>query len=98
MKKICTVIFILTILVVGIRLWAPQTFDIVNSAENAIDRMEVEFNKDEMYLNIYLNHPVTCKEIIQVVGIQSFAVKNIDYVPSCSIINDKLVRITYNQE
>lgn len=83
--------------IIGYKISSSSKFPIEN-VDTAIVSMEVEFNDREMYLNIYLNRPLTCEQVIQTVGIQSFMVKNTDYVPSCEIVNTNLIKITYTQK
>jgi hypothetical protein len=91
------VLFFSLAVVVGVAYFRSPIWKIEHN-NDLIDRMEVEFNSHEMYLNIYVNRPVSCDMLVQSVGIESFIVKGTTYVPSCSIIDTTLVRITYTQE
>ena len=99
LKKVAVitgVLFFSLVVIAGVAYFRSPIWKIEHNTD-LIDRMEVEFNSHEMYLNIYVNRPVSCDMLVQSIGIESFIVKGTTYVPSCSIIDTSLVRITYTQ-
>lgn len=69
----------------------------LNVKNEAISSIDVEFSDRKIYLNVYLNQPMTCKEVITLLGIESFSLKDKIYAPSCSRIDKNLVKITYGE-
>jgi hypothetical protein len=63
----------------------------------AISNVDVEFSNRKIFLNVHLNQPMTCKEVITLLGIESFSIKEKVYAPSCSRIDKNLVKITYGE-
>ena len=67
------------------------------SQTTGIKRVDVEFSSRKIYLSVYLERPLSCKNVIDVLGIGQLSIKAHTYVPTCTVINDELIKITYNE-
>lgn len=92
------VVVLLAVLFVPLFYWAtleePVSLNINNSSIRSVD---IEFRNNKMNLNVHLNQPASCKQIIKVLGIQSITVRNRLYSPSCSLVDGLLMRIVYSE-
>ena len=60
-----------------------------------IKNVEIEFFKNKIYLDVHLNSPLTCPDVVERLGITSFVVKDREYIPDCKVLSESLIRITY---
>jgi hypothetical protein len=72
----------------------PQS---LSSNVAGIERVDVEFSNRKIFLSVHLDKPLTCNQVIKALGINQFVIKSRKYVPNCSIVNNELVKITYNE-
>jgi len=63
-----------------------------------IDSASLKFGKNKIFLDIRVNKPISCDDATKAFGIESFTVKERSYSPSCELINESLIRITYTEE
>jgi hypothetical protein len=63
--------------------------------KDGIEKVELDLFKKSIVLNVFLFKPVSCEQIIEILEIKSFPVKEKIYTPTCHIINDRLVKIIY---
>lgn len=66
-----------------------------SEASGEIKNVEFEFYRNKIYLNVHLNSPLTCKEVIERLGITNFVIKDREYIPSCAVVSKSLIQITY---
>lgn len=64
---------------------------------SGIKDLNVEYLDGKIYLNVELNTPKTCAELVHSLRIQPLVIKTRTYNPACSKISDTLMRITYTQ-
>jgi hypothetical protein len=62
-----------------------------------IEKVDVEFGKRTILLNVYLSKPLNCTQVITALGIESLPVKDRIYVPTCSEVNNRYIRIIYTE-
>lgn len=67
------------------------------SREHGIEKVEVEFAKKQIFLNVHLSKPLTCNQVIKLLGIESLPVKEKIYVPTCVKAESNFIRITYSE-
>jgi hypothetical protein len=67
------------------------------SQTTGIKRVDVEFSSRKIYLSVYLEKPLSCKRVIDVLGVGPLSIKTHTYVPTCNVINDELIKITYEE-
>lgn len=63
-----------------------------------IDRVNVEFADRKVYLNVYLKKQTTCKKIVTDLGINTIIVGTKSYAPICAVVDRNLIKITYSSE
>jgi hypothetical protein len=66
-------------------------------SRSGIKDLDVEYVGGKIYLNVELNSPKTCPELIESLGIQPIIIKSKTYQPSCSKVSDTVMRVTYTQ-
>jgi len=64
---------------------------------SGIKDLDVEYVDGKIYLNIELNTPKTCNELVDSLKIQTIVIKRRTYQPTCMKISDTLMRVTYTQ-
>jgi hypothetical protein len=64
---------------------------------SGIRDLDVEYSEGKIYLNVELITPRTCAELIDSLRIQPLVIKTRTYQPTCSVISNTLIRITYTQ-
>lgn len=62
-----------------------------------IEKVDIEFGKRTILLNVYLSKPLTCTQVITALGIESLPIKDRVYVPACREITRSLIKITYTE-
>jgi hypothetical protein len=65
--------------------------------KSGIKDLDVEYVDGKIYLNVELNTPKTCIELVDSLKIQPIVIKSRTYQPSCTKISDTLMRVTYTQ-
>jgi len=68
-----------------------------SNADDGIEKVDVEFGRNTIHLNVYLTQPLTCKQVINKLGIETLPVKNRVYTPTCSTISGTLIKIVYTE-
>jgi hypothetical protein len=58
--------------------------------------IKVSYSQKMIFMDIYLNRPISCEKLMSQMDIKPFDVKNITYFPTCKTFDDGL-RITYTQ-
>jgi hypothetical protein len=96
MKKLFaskTLRILLSLLVVVI---AVQSF-IESPIQNSDFRdIKVSYSSKVIYLDVYLNRPVSCEKLMSQMDIKPLDVRNVTYFPTCKVFDDGL-RITYTE-
>jgi hypothetical protein len=62
-----------------------------------IEKVDIEFGKNTILLNVHLSKPLNCVQVISTLGIESLPIKDRVYVPACREINRSLIKITYTE-
>lgn len=70
---------------------------VLETENENIENVNVEFADKKVYLNVHLKKQTTCKKIIADLGINNIAIGSRSYAPSCTVANKKLIRITYSE-
>jgi hypothetical protein len=70
----------------------------LDADDAAIDKIKLESNGTTMYLNVFLNHPLSCKQVITILGIEKVPVKTKVYLPVCTVIRDNYIKIKFEEE
>lgn len=65
-----------------------------NSGES-IESIDIDYVGKQIYLDVTLRKPITCKRAIEILEIGDFVVHGRTYLPTCSVINNSLIRIVY---
>lgn len=63
-----------------------------------INKVDVEFQNRRIFLNVHLQAPMSCKKVIAELGVNPLVVEERTYVPTCSIMSEELIKITYEEE
>lgn len=63
-----------------------------------IHSIETKYLKHSVYMNVYLNFPISCKNVIDTLGIKPFKNREREYTPTCQVVNDSLIQITYSAQ
>ena len=66
-----------------------------SEAQKIINVKTVYFD-EKIYMDIYTNQPLSCPTAFRVLHLKNLTVRNIIYVPKCSIVNGGL-RVVYYQ-
>lgn len=66
-------------------------------SDEGIEKVDVEFGKGTILLNVYLSRPLTCNQVIKKLGIETLPLKNKIYSPVCSSINESNIKIVYSE-
>lgn len=67
------------------------------SLSSGIEKIDIEFSKRKIYLNVHISKPLTCKEVIDTLGIQTLPIKEKVFVPTCSAVSKELIRVVYTE-
>lgn len=60
-----------------------------------IKNLKINSKNNNIYLNVYISKPLTCKEVIDILEIKNLPFKGKIYSPHCEISTKELVIITY---
>ena len=91
---------IIALSLVGVNLLAsvnPTGAEHIHIVADGISHADLEFEGNSIFLNVYLLRPLTCKEVINQLGVSPISIKNKSYSPSCSTMSDRLIRISYSE-
>ena len=88
---------ITSILAAGALCWI-YTEDEIIAPKTAIDKVNVEFRGRSILLNVFLNHPQTCKQVIAELGVETLPVKKKVFTPSCTVVKDDYIKIVFEEE
>ena len=91
---------IIALSLVGVNLLAnvnPTGLEHIHIVSDGISHAELEFEGNSIFLNVHLLRPLTCKEVINQLGVSPVWIKNRSYNPSCSTMSDRLIRISYKE-
>lgn len=61
-----------------------------------IRTVNARYSDNLIYVDVYLRYPLTCKDVVDILGVQAFNLDRRLYVPSCRIINSELIQIVYS--
>ena len=91
---------VLLISIIGLFAWLDSPLDniLYEDIEKDIKKISVEFDKDKIYLNIYVSKPMSCNEVTTKLQIETLPIREKNYSPSCSIVNKRLIRIVYSEK
>lgn len=83
----------------GLVTWldSPSETLLYEDIDQGIDKVDVEFGKNKILLNVHISKPLSCKEVIDKLGIETLPVKNKVYIPTCSTVSGTLIRIVYTE-
>jgi hypothetical protein len=70
----------------------------VEVKKTAIEKVRIEFRGKSIYLNVFLNQPQTCNQVITELGVEQLPVKSKIYVPACTIIKDDYIKIVFEEK
>jgi hypothetical protein len=62
---------------------------------DGVEKVELDTTDEAVGLNVYINKPFSCKEIVESLRIISLPIGEKLYSPYCHNINDGLIKITY---
>lgn len=60
-----------------------------------IHNVDVEFGDRKVYLNVRLNSPATCKQVVKDLGINNIIIGEKTFMPTCRAVSKKLISIVY---
>lgn len=66
--------------------------------QEGIDRVDVEFSEHNINLQVYLNTPQTCADVIRLLGIGAFVVQHKQFIPSCQEVGADLIKVVYTEQ
>jgi hypothetical protein len=67
------------------------------SRDSGIEKVDVEFGRKQIYLNVHLTKPLSCLQVIDLLGIESLPIKDKVFVPTCSKPTGNLMKIVFNE-
>lgn len=70
----------------------------IDIQQTAIDKVKADFKGKTMYLNVFLNKPRTCKQVVDELGLDHIAINKKVYSPTCIIIKDDFIKIIFEEE
>lgn len=82
----------------GAYVWLYDESTPIDFQKSAIDRVKVEFRGKSIHLNVFLNTPQTCKQVITELGVEKLPVKKKIYTPFCTEVKDDFIRIVFEEE
>ena len=87
------------VITVGLVSWldSPSETLLYEDIDKGIEKVDVEFGKNAIYLNVHISKPLSCREIINKLGIETLPIKNKVYTPTCSTVSGTLIRIIYTE-
>lgn len=62
-----------------------------------INKVDIEFVDNKIYLNVEINEPMSCKETILQLGITPLDIKGRTFWPSCASLGPDLIKIVYTE-
>jgi hypothetical protein len=66
--------------------------------DSGIEKIDVKFDDGEIYLDIYTDKSLTCKNIIKLLNVDILIIKDKVYSPKCVRMEEDLIRITYIED
>lgn len=70
----------------------------IDTRQSSIDKVKADFKGKTMYLNVFLNQPRSCGEIISELGLDHIAINKKIYSPTCIVVKDDFIRIIFEEE
>ena len=67
-------------------------------AKAGIEHLAIEYLDDSVLLNVKLNKPLTCDEILEIMDINDLPLRDKVYVPVCTTITLSSAVITYKEK
>jgi hypothetical protein len=88
---------ITSILAAGALCWiyGGEEIDI---PKTAIDQVKIEFHGRSIHLNVFLNQPQTCKQVITELGVETLPIKQKIFSPTCTIVHDDYIKIVFEEQ
>ncbi len=90
-----SLILFVSIAAMFVIIWAASRDDELNI--DGIKKIRAEYADKKIYLDVYTEYRLTCKSVIDTLGIEPITLKNKTFIPTCSVINDELVEIIYTE-
>ena len=70
----------------------------IDVEQTSIDQVKTEFSGKTLFLNVFLNQPRTCKEVIDELGLERIPVDTTLYLPTCVIVKDNYIKIRFEEK
>ena len=65
--------------------------------KSGIKNLDIEFKNKNVVLNIFLEKPMTCDEVFDVLGVEDLPLRGKVYSPVCTSIKPEKIVITYKE-
>jgi len=92
-----------TLVIAVVAIWAIYDTPLSEFLEpsgmevHGIVDVNIKYKDKKIFLMVELNKPLSCSNVIEILGVQQIVVKERTYTPDCKKINSKLMQITYTQ-
>jgi len=70
----------------------------VEHRQSGIGEMNVAFEDNDILLNVNLTRPMSCYDVIDLLGVEDLPLRGRIYVPTCKIVKPEYVVITYKKQ
>lgn len=71
--------------------------DSATLSKSGVSNLSVEHVNGKIYLNVELDNPTSCADLIKFLGIEPITIKTVIYQPVCSKLSNNSLRITYSK-
>jgi hypothetical protein len=75
-------------------LFATKTDDL---SYVGIKDYKIDFKDKAILLNITLSKPLSCGEVIEILGVEDLVIRERTYSPRCKLVSPTLIIITYGE-
>lgn len=66
--------------------------------QSGIGSVKVEFEENNILLNVNLTRPMSCADVIEILGVEDLPLRGKIYIPTCKTVKPESVVITYKKQ
>lgn len=64
---------------------------------NGVHKIDIRVYNRRIYVDVYLDNPKTCNDVVKILGIRPLVLRSKLFVPSCTEVNPRLIKIIYGE-
>lgn len=77
--------------------YGPGSIITEKVSENGIGKVEIEIKGQRIFMNIHLDEPMSCNQVLRILEISNLDIDGKTYSPVCNVIHYYLLRVNYEE-